>query len=92
MHKILITGGSGSGKTILAYGLMKEYKSRGFTSCCIEDIQKADDIDAQIEGFFASSKSDEFDESQVDFCILTSLESPEELGGDFFRVIRTGRS
>ena len=28
----------------------------------------------------------------VDFCVLTSLEPPEEFDVDFFRVIRTGRS
>jgi len=92
METILITGGTASGKTIIAEGLMKEHKARGFTSICFECVSPKDDIEEKVRERYSDPKGLTLNDSCVDFCILTSLEPPEEFNRRFYRVIRTGRS
>ena len=113
MEKILITGQGGSGKTLVASGLGREYEVKGYIYICLENIEPGKEIELQIaeaidkgrdilhfpEGSTTGvakrriiSRVSNGDFEYVDFCVLTSLEPPEEFDVDFFRVIRTGRS
>lgn len=111
MENILITGQSGTGKTLLASGLIREYDVKGYVSIYLDNIEPGKEIKAQIAEALNSGRlvfhipgatvaarnrimsqvgGGEF--KAVDFCVLTSIEPPEEFDIDFFRVIRTGRS
>ncbi|MBW2644584.1 MAG: hypothetical protein JRE23_00140 [Deltaproteobacteria bacterium] len=88
MHKILITGPSGSGKSLILNGLRREYKARGYKAIFIDNYDKGDNLETFIEVELRALPA----EAHPEFCVITSNESPEDLDCDFLRVIRTGRS
>ena len=89
MQKILITGPTGSGKSLILSGLIREYKARGYKAIFIDSYNKGDDLE-KIKKIHLKALPKA--EHPPEFCVITSLETPEELGGNFLRVIRTGRS
>ena len=89
MQKVLITGPSGAGKSFILQALILEYKGRGYKAIFIDNHERWDDLETLIKVWIKALPAEE---CPPGFCVITSIESPEELGGDFFRVIRIGRS
>ncbi|MCK4786237.1 MAG: hypothetical protein KAV87_20940 [Desulfobacteraceae bacterium] len=89
MYKILITGPSGSGKSLILRALSREYKARGYKAIFIDNYDKGDDLETFINVELRALPAEAH---PPEFCVITSSESPEELGGDYLRVIRTGWS